>query len=1196
MKKRFFTLLAAMLIAPLGAMARNYDVSLKNASAAQAIDQLREITQCDFVYQKELLKGADKKINGVYKNMSLTDLLDNVVVRQLGLSYRIVNNNIVLSKGEKVKGHKNVVAQGVVTDAAGDPLPGVTVKIDKSNIATMTNADGRFTISAPEGSTMSFTYIGMEPYVVKIAGKSTYDITLRESATALNEVVVTGYQNIKRENATGSYTILSGDELTNNLTTTLASSLEGKIPGLVRSRSNKYAKGENEFVIRGVGTFEARTAPLVVVDGLPIEGGLETVNPYDIENLTVLKDAAAASIYGARASNGVLVITTKQAKKEKVSIDFNTDITITERTDYSKAGICNAAQLIELERKNFGSMVANKDEGSLSTVLANYEMGRIQGMTPVTRLLIANHLGELSSADLNSTLSKWGQNDYLREYQALRERNRVNQQYNLALRVQGKSLASSIVANYSADNFGTPKEYENRLQLSYRGDLKLNSWMDLSLGINVLNNRERRHAQDNWGGATSFHPYRSMYNADGTPARLETNIFLSNPAFADPTYELVDPTYSPVEELGLNMSNSRSTNIRSFIHANFKLPVQGWTAGAMFQYEDVMYNNTDWFKKSSYYGREVYNLYTTCDLKDVWVDDPNWDFDDWDGDFDHIYKKKVQMNSTVHHVPSGDMLANSTSNSAFYTFRAQTNYKRTFLDLHQVDVIGGFEYRQTHTSTKQDVLIGYDHTTQTNKNVMTDWAFMNGWGKTGVLGSEYAAMGCPNTFGTSDTLHRYYSYYFTANYVYDSKYSVFGSYRVDNTDLFGTDPKFRSRPLWSAGLSWNMQNESFMQPYTWINMMKLRASYGLTGNIDSNATSYLTARIGTNGFNGRPEGTITTPPNDQLRWEKTATWNGGVDFAFMNYRLSGSLDFYHKNGSDLLGDVTLDCTTGWSNQKINAGCMTNRGVELQLYGRILEGKTSKDVDVNLGFNIGYNKSKVTKVLYKPSSSYDYRLFEFKEGYPMNALFSIDYAGLKEIDGTLYGIWRDKEGVEHNTSISGSDLKIEDLIYSGTQTPVWSGGIMPEVRWYGFSLSAMCNFYGGHVMCVPSMNFGEIGGSYGYGSVVPVSAFDYWNGKEGVLPNGYMTKHMNNTSIGNLDYRTVERADYMKLRNLSLGYDFDNRLSRRIGINNLRLRFQINDLATWARNSRGWDPEGWGMVSDVRMSSPTSYTMSLYFNL
>lgn len=1172
----------------------------------------------DFVNQSpdKILKeiGRQSGLNIVYKtddakkwgkitikatNQPAEEVIGQIAAKT-GEEYSIKNNIVVFGKKQ---GRIDALVHGIVVDETGEPLPGATVILQGTSNGTSTNIDGEFALKVDsESPILQVTYVGMKASLIALTSKNTegtLKITLEPNVAMMDEVVVTGYQNIKRENATGAYTIISAEDLEKRHTANLVNNLEGNIPGVVKQQEGRGKTGEDLLTIRGQGTFEARTAPLIVVDGLPIEGGLNTVNPYEVQSITVLKDASAAAIYGARASNGVIVITTKSARKEKVSVDFNADITITDKLNYNKSGLASAAQTIQLERLNWDAMRADDDQSSFNTMLNNWKRGGFyaQGISQVKRLLIGNYLGEISDSELNSTLDTWSRNDYRREWQDAIKRSRVNQQYNVALRTQGKIVNSNIVLNYNNDNMGMSTDYSRSLQFRYRGDINIAKWFDLAVSVNVISQRSKSDAGNGtgYGDYNAFAPYQSMFNADGTLAPMEAGCILDNPALSNPDYELKDHSYNLLQNQGLSTNKDRYTNIRSYIHANFKLPVEGWKASAQFQYEDIQQQYESLYDKNSYMIREIFNLYTTVDRKEVWVDDPYWDWEDWDGDWDHYEKKPVMMNQTIHHVPDGAMKTTNHISGNYYTFRAQTDYNRTFFDKHEVSALVGFEFREMHTRTSSDMRLGYDPMTMTNQISQVDWAFINGWGKESILGPGYGAYGIYSNFGDTDELHRYYSYYFTANYVYDSRYSVFGSYRVDKTDLFGSDPKFRGRPLWSIGASWNIHNESFMQSLTWLDALKLRASYGLTGNIDANSTSYLTASIKTNGLNGQWQGEVDTPPNDQLRWEKTSTWNGGLDFAFLGYRLNGSLDFYRKNGSDLLTDVALDCTTGVPNakQKLNAGCMVNRGVEFQLQGRILQQRSRKDVGVYLTANFGYNKNKVTKVYFHPTTGAEFRQMELKQGYPLNSLISLDYAGLVKEDKMIYGTWRDHTGEVHNTSTSSADFTIEDCIFSGTTTPKWTGGFTPEVKWNGFTLTGMFSFYGGNVMRVSPIIWNT---TYGYDGKCPESALDYWNGVEGAIPNGYQAKYLKNGTIGSADFRNVEKGNYLKFRSLVLNYDFENKLIRRLGINDLRLRFQIDNLCTWVANSAGWDPEGTTLVNGRPMKQPRSYTMSLYFNL
>ena len=393
-----------------------------------------------------------------------------------------------------------------------------------------------------------------------------------------------------------------------------------------------------------------------------------------------------------------------------------------------------------------------------------------------------------------------------------------------------------------------------------------------------------------------------------------------------------------------------------------------------------------------------------------------------------------------------------------------------------------------------------------------------------------------------------------------------------------------------------------MKGYTWLDALKLRASYGLTGNIDSSISSYLVATITSNYVNKLPQGNVQTPPNDQLRWEKTATWNLGLDFALWGYRLSGSLDYYHKSGSDLLTDVDLDMTTGFETLKINAGNMVNHGVELQLNGHILEAKSRNDLGINLGFNIACNTNKVTKIFHNPSSGTENLSFSLHEGYPLNSLFSIRDRGMVEKDGTYYTGWEDKDGNLHVGNVA-SEFTIDDCVYSGSTTPKISGALTPQITWNGFSLEAMFNFYAGHYMRTGAERWERDTGSecgytafMGYGSINS-AMLNYWRGDNTYPGNGYKWSDYATVSHTTYYASNVKHADYMKLRSLVLGYNFSPAVCRAVGLSDLRLRLQMNNVFTWARNSLGLDPEAVSFTSGSNiLRTPRSYTMSLYFNL
>nr|WP_320000601.1 SusC/RagA family TonB-linked outer membrane protein [uncultured Draconibacterium sp.] len=1182
------------LLQPIQTWAQEYRVSYNEASIDEVISDLRNKTGYEFVYQKQILNNVGP-ISCTYNSLTINQLLDRIFWDKAGLDYEIVEKNIILSIPTKELEYFKKVITGMVTDENDNPLPGASILFVGSNTGVTTDTDGQFVLTV-EGKdpVIRISFIGMKEQMIHVNSlkENFLLVKMQNDERMMEEVVVTGYQNIKRENATGSYQSVKSKDLGNRYTSSIAANLEGKIPGLVSYNNGLGDDQESSLIIRGVGSFQANTSPLVVVDGLPIEGSIESVNPYEIESITVLKDAAAAAIYGARASNGVIVITTKRAQSEKLTIDFNTDITISEKRDYDNFRWANASELIELEKYNYNYIRNAEDQSAFSTLLQYYE-NRRKALSPVSRLLVANYLGELGTDELNSTLERLSKNDYRKEWQDATERSQVLKQYNLALRTKGKVLGSSIVLNYKTDNNGIVNQHNNMLTFSYKGDLDVTKWLDLSLGTNIIRERAKTHISRVYGynRINAFQPYQSMYNEDGTRAAMEADVYLGEESLNNPAYGFKSVSYNLLDELNKNFQKTSRTNIRSFLHANVKI-LPEWTVSSQFQYEDINYKNDAYYEGDSYYMRHLYNLYTTEEV----VQEEDWDTGEM-----------ISSSVVKHHIPAGGRFDTDLSEGAFYTFRAQSNYSKTFADKHELIAIAGYEFRESKSKTYKNLLMGYDEQTQTNSNGLVNYGVWKDLeGQVSALGDNYTIYGAPdgNDFLTTNILHRFYSVYFTGNYSYDNRYSASFSYRVDKTDLFGADPKFRGRPLWSTGLSWNINNEEFMKNYKWVDVLKLRGSYGLTGNIDKDISSYLTATIGVNEVTGAKYADLDTPPNDQLRWEKTASWNIGLDFSLWRNRLSGSIDGYRKTGTDILTITDLDPTTGWSQLTINSGEALNTGVEIQLNGSIIKPSSYNSIGVNASVNFAYNKNEVTKVSHQPSSGAEaLRIGTLHEGYPVNSLFSYRFAGLLSEDNIQHFRWEDANGQIHSSDINSGEFTPEDAVFSGGLDPKYMASFNPEITYGGFSITAMLSYYGGHYMRVLTDDWSSEGSTYGYSSLasvdaIPSSYLNYWRSDDKNLypANGYLG---GSNVIG--DYRyldtNVVSADYVKLRTLVLAYSFSQQFSKKIGVNNLRLRFQVNNLATWQRNKLGIDPEANNPAYGTTLpETPRSYTMSLNFNL
>lgn len=1173
-KRIFLILILFFLTFPIIG-AKDLTVSFKDTPLEKVMSEIKKQTGYDFVYQKNLV-NKDFTITLHLKNASIEQVL-NRVLDESGLQYEIIDKTIILSKIPEDSPYFKKSVSGVVMDSSGEPLTGVSVFVEGTHLGTSTDIDGQFSVIMEKGkNTLRFTYVGMKPQTVKVSpNEKMVIVTMEEEPRMMSEVVVTGYQNLKRENATGSYQTISASDMARRYTGDITSNLEGQVPGLVT-----YDNGNGkEISIRGTGSFQANTSPLVVVDGLPIEGGIESVNPYEIENITILKDAAAAAIYGARASNGVIVITTKRAKEGNLKIELNADFTISEKNDYGYMGWATPAEMIELEQYNFDYINGLADRTAFNSLLSYHNSGRDYAISPATLLMLRNSIGEIDENTLKSSLNSLASNNYRREWQKLMERTGFRQQYNLAIRYNGKVMSNSLVLNFSNDNLGTVGSSDNNFMLNYRGAIEIGKLLEISVGLNINSERAQNYLFDGeWGAITSFSPYLSMYNPDGSLSPLQATFSLNDAAYSNPLYGLKRASYNHAEEMGKSQLISRRTNIRPWVNAKVNI-LDGWSASAMFQYEDIYFKSDRMYGNDSYTMRTMYNLYTVFDRG---------------------------SNSVIHYIPDGGMLNTQTSEGSFYTFRAQTDYNNTIAEKHDISAAVGFEYREQKEKTYGNILMGYDDQTQTNSNYMMNWGLIKDMeGSAGVLGANYPMYGSPDSgsFATSHILHRFYSIYGIANYVYDSRYAVALSCRLDKTDLFGADPKFRGRPLWSAGLSWNIQNEAFMRDVTWVSVLKLRASYGLTGNIAQNFSSMLTASIGINDIYGNKYATLNTPPNDQLRWEKTATWNLGADFSFLGSKLSGSVDFYRKNSSDLLSVTDLDPTTGWAQLTINNGKMINTGFEVQLNSPLVVAPSPNHFGLDLTFNIAYNHNKVTKVDHQPATGLEaLASYTLHKGYPANSIFSYDFAGLVSEGNMQYYSWRDKDGEVRTANIDTDFFTPEDVVYCGSLDPKVVGSFIPRFSWQRFDLSVMLSWYTGHVMRANTDAFTSEGSMYGYQGLseleaIPSSYLDYWrSGDKTRFPGNGYAGGSNVIGYGQYMNTNVVSADFMKIRNIVLSYQFSESICKKLRLDELRLRFQVNNLCTWVRNDLGIDPEANNPIDGRKsLKVPRSYTFSLYLS-
>ncbi len=1163
MKMMPILLLVTALHVSARGTAQKITYSAKSVALQKLFAVVKQQTGYLFFYENATLKDT-KPITVAFKETPLVNVLQEVLTKQ-HLDFDIQGNTISITRKEAEKADptppKENVYQasppridsihGKVLDENGKPAQSVTVSIRGSRKITITDNNGAFTIGADKAKdVLVFTSVGMETQEIDLNDRTEVAITLKTKVSDLEQVVVnTGYQTVKKEIMTGATVTVGSADLEKRYTPNIIDNLEGRIPGLINYRGTTQ--------IRGVSSINASTAALVVVDGLPIEGTIANINPYDVESITVLKDAAAAAIYGIRASNGVIVVTTKRAKDRRTAVEFSSDVTVTDKPnlDYN---LLTPAQQVDLESTFYGAYFGGTTTGvsaatAITTTTNNIKAGN--AITPVQYGYYQLAQGLITQSQLTNRLDSFKQNNFRQQYKDNALLNGVLQQYNFAIRTNSGKSQSSLVLNYKTDNTGIINAYNNQLNIFYKGTYNASKWLDVNYGVNMVLGMAKASNSSFATSATNVSPYLRLLDANGNRNYYTTgdyNIYTTTPAASATTPTIQSMLVNHLDELGLDSRKTQTQNIRYYVNLNFKI-IPGLTFNPSFQYESNQNNVSAYSEANSYITRYLKNAF--------------------------IATSTTAPGYTYLLPTNGGKLATSQTNGNYWTARGQVDYSRRF-GLHEINVIAGTEFRQTRTNGNRNLLLGYDDQLQSQSTTAVSYPALQALTSNTFFkpASTYVASlyntYIANAIGlVQDITHRYNSGYANATYTYNRRYNIFGSFRKDYADVFGLDPKFRGKPLWSTGVAWNINNEDFMAKTNWVNILKFRATYGVTGNIGTGVTSVLTANSGQiNPITTLPLSVITNAANPQLRWEKTATTNLGLDFALFNNRLSGSLDWYRKITSDLLYTTRLDPSEGFNSLVINNGGLSNIGIEVALNYNWIKPSKKNGFSWSSMLVVSQNSNKITYVDAVSNTPALLTAGGYKTGYPVHSLFSYQYGGLNAVGQPQF------LQADGKTLSTVAITDINAVVYSGGTDPKINMALTNEVHFKGFSLSILAVYYGGQYLrgVIP-----DYYGSPAYGSM-PSYLLNSWTptNTNTIIPGFGNGLYAPPTSApaGHLAYSDafVLPGDFIKIRYVSLGYFLPQQWASKIGSSRVNLHFQLNNpKSLWMKNKVNTDPETGG---------------------
>lgn len=1126
-------------------LAQNTSIHVKDVTLEQVLKEMQKKSDYKFFYNSKTAQNV-KGLTLDFDNAPVGDILKQAL-QGTGLGYAITDNTIVIrvqGANEKQE-NKFIEIKGTVTDKKKEPLPGASVIVKGTSVGISTDINGHFVLKVPSNiAAVTVSFIGYKPQEVVIwdtdpSKPHVYDVVLDEDSNQIDEVVVTGYQTIAKERATGSFSKVSAEDLQLRRMDNLSNMLEGQVAG--------YTNGQ----IRGITTMNAIAQPMVVIDGFPVENttfnartavgatkateSMPDLNPEDIESITVLKDAAAASIYGARAANGVIVITTKRAKKGKTEIAASATFTVTPYSLYTD-NLTNAADIINMEKEwamNNQALLAGGD-----AAIKKAAQIRDDGNPPSLgiKTLLDLYTGKMSQAEadkmLNNLASRgYGYYDQVKEHA---KRNPFQQQYNIRVGKANDRNIFNASATYWKNRSEDIYSHDDKLSINITNSLEITKWLSFDAGVYLKYGKSQTQGYSALKPGFSFLAYDQLVAEDGSFVSAEAQY---NKINRDKVvqYGLYDPVITPMRELGYNINEGKDFNSR--VYGKLKIDFTPWlNYNIMFQYETGETEISQLGEKESYLLQTDINSYTSLS----------------------------SSNTLVYNLPNGNTHRTENTKTTAYNFRQQLNLNKTFAEKHNIVWILGNETRHSLMNYKTDKLYGYDPALLSSMPV--DFKALS-TGVNGILGRKLLSP--DNIYKRGELLNRFVSFYSNLAYTYNDRYALSGSIRWDRSNLWGSNIKNQNKPLWSVGASWQINKEEFFHAED-INLLKLRASYGIGGNIGRNTAPYLISRYFTDYTTGTHAGYIKTPPNADIRWEKTVTINVGVDFAMFDNRLAGSIEYYNKYSSDLLANINASPTSGmgFTTLTTNNGEMSNNGMELTLRGDVIRSNAFR---WNSTLLYAYNKNEVKKVNRKATSiSSQINMPESypEEGQPFQGVYAYKWAGL-DAEGNPQ-VYNSKKEI---TTGPISSSEVDALIYCGTKIPPHSGTFTNVFSYNNIELSAMLVFEAGHK--VRDNNIPTINMTGGFITATSKDIANRWRqtGDEFKTDvprlsfNDAVNHNSHRSEIYSYSDKFVYDASNIRLRNISLAYRLPQNLCQQIKMSNIKLQFNVENVATIAFDKR-----------------------------
>ncbi len=1114
-------------------------LSLKNAPIEKVFHEIERQTGYGFLYTKEMLADLPQVTIAV-KNAPVKEVLNECFKGQ-SLEYSIDENTIVITRKAP-----NLYSQiralfppppidvhGRVLNEKGEPVEGATVTVKGTRNATATDVNGEFKLIGVEGNaTLVISGVNIESFEVMVEGKTNIGVLKGKVKVGEGEEVVvvsTGYQQLPKERATGSFDFIDNKTLNQQVGTNILKRIEGVSSGVLFD-NNKLINGQiknDNITIRGLSTINASTAALIVLDGFIYEGDINNINPNDVDNITILKDAAATSIWGARAGNGVIVITTKKGNfNQKLKIALNTNVIINERPDLNYLPQLSSGDYVSVEQMLFNQGYFN------SAISSPY-----QTLTPGVEVFNNRRLGLISAADSASQINLLKAIDSRQQYQKYFLRNAITQQY--AVNISGGSAINAFILSMDYDkNLGELKSLYEKINVHLENTIQPLKNLLVSIGAYYTNSNST-------SGLPAYNsimvsgrqvPYLQFADAAGNPLSVATGY---RDQYTDTAGggKLLNWKYYPLEDYKHNIGKNSLNELYTNIGIRYKIS-QAFNAEVKYQYQRQESNMKQLADINSFSTRNLINQFTQIDYSS--------------GAVNYI-------------IPKGGIKSTYNTYTGSYTVRGQLNFNNSW-GKNNVAALVGSEVRQIHGNSDGNIFYGFNNDPIKYSNV----DYINYYAT--FIDGSYQKI--PGNLSFSNTTNRFVSFYGNASYTYNDRYIISASARQDGSNIFGANTNDKWKPLWSAGINWKLSKEPFYS-ISFLSMLGIRATYGYSGNVDLTKTAASVAIYRTDApATGYPYVTIRSLYNPNLRWEKTGMFNIGLDYKVTGGRLSGTIEYYHKKGTDLYGQTPYDYTTWGAGPNItkNVAAISGNGVDIVLNSVNTQGVFKW----NTTFFFNYNNDKTTKydlpqaneIISKLGSGV---LMIPVIGKPLYSISAYKWGGLDE-NGNPQGYLNGKKSISYDSIVrEGLTKGVEgNVLYIGPSSPTVFGSLINSFSYKKLTLSINISYKLGYYFQKSPLSYSALI-NYGAGN----KDFE----KRWMKPGDELKTNVpafiypNNDSRDNfyqLSEVNVLKGDHVRIQYINLSWliPFKN-----TSFQNIELYVNASNLGIiWRANKENIDPE------------------------